>query len=1021
MDHGNVEGNLETLPVDFEGSAFAGNQSTRVNRNSINDATPIELGSTHASTISLPREIDLYALDLQAGQTYRFDLEGAATGAGDLRDPFIRGLYTASGQRLDRSWDDDSGTGNNSQVIIEVDTSATYYLAAGAYGRTTGSYTVRAEAIAAIDDYAADKTTQGAIPIVTAANGFISGSIQGEIERARDQDWFAVNVEAGATYQIDLKGAQSSAGTLADPFIRGVYDSSGRYIWQTSDDDAGAGLESSLSFVATKNETVYISAGAYASHTGTYQLSIQQTTAAGTSEPQDIGQTVETADTDSLSVGGSVSSTISANGDQDWFRVRLQGSKTYEINLEGRNTEKGTLLDPFLKGIYDAGGQLISGTRNDDGGTGLNSKLMFTPISDGHYFISAGSYQGTGTYTLSLKESIAPPPPNPPQTLNGQFDIIINYSGDAQYLPYFQAAEAVWETIITADLPDVGSIDDLLINASVTAIDGAYGVLGRAGPNGFRSGTALPYQGIMEFDSADLDYMANSGILGRVILHEMGHVLGIGTLWDWLGLVSGTNFVGSATTAVYSQLMGTSQSGVPLETGGGAGTAGGHWSEAIFDNELMTGYIDANPNPLSALTIASLQDMGYTVNMLAAEAYTLPGSTLSSVLQSSQAISDQPALLDTTTLKALEQSSMVNRFEECGCSLCRAPEQTMPVLIMGTGFSGASFINYEEKPIEVNSTADDLNLRGTVIQASASTIKFVEEKSGNSYVVEIEGAFTDTSPSQSNQIKGTIDKATFYDGADIVAEYRFPANSPIGVEEFLAEWSGFTLEDANHIESRAATAQRDTVEAGAGNDSIATSLGEDFIDSGSGNDSVFGGGDDDTICDAWGSDSLSGDDGNDLISAFSGNNHLLGGAGDDTLRSGRHNDTLDGGAGNDVLIADSSRIFATGDDRLIGGAGNDMLEGGLGADTFVFRPQEGSDIIAQFRYSDGGYRLVGSDFEVAHDKIALSGDFGFTSTQAILNAFQDLGSDAVFSHSGTTITLFGVDVTDLTTDNFEII
>ena len=35
--------------------------------------------------------------------------------------------------------------------------------------------------------------------------------------------------------------------------------------------------------------------------------------------------------------------------------------------------------------------------------------------------------------------------------------------------------------------------------------------------------------------------------------------------------------------------------------------------------------------------------------------------------------------------------------------------------------------------------------------------------------------------------------------------------------------------------------------------------------------------------------------------------------------------------------------------------------------------------------------------------------------------FQDLGSDAVFSHSGTTITLFGVDVTALTTDNFEII
>jgi len=57
---------------------------------------------------------------------------------------------------------------------------------------------------------------------------------------------------------------------------------------------------------------------------------------------------------------------------------------------------------------------------------------------------------------------------------------------------------------------------------------------------------------------------------------------------------------------------------VPLETGGGSGTAGSHWSEAVFNTELMTGYNDvgteAIPDPLSALTVASLKDLGYVVS-----------------------------------------------------------------------------------------------------------------------------------------------------------------------------------------------------------------------------------------------------------------------------------------------------------------------------------------------------------------------------------------------------------------------
>ena len=45
----------------------------------------------------------------------------------------------------------------------------------------------------------------------------------------------------------------------------------------------------------------------------------------------------------------------------------------------------------------------------------------------------------------------------------------------------------------------------------------------------------------MQFDSADLASMEASGSLYGVILHEMGHVLGIGTSWAYRGLLTGAS------------------------------------------------------------------------------------------------------------------------------------------------------------------------------------------------------------------------------------------------------------------------------------------------------------------------------------------------------------------------------------------------------------------------------------------------------------------------------------------------
>jgi len=202
----------------------------------------------------------------------------------------------------------------------------------------------------------------------------------------------------------------------------------------------------------------------------------------------------------------------------------------------------------------------------------------------------------------------------------------------------FKKAADRWSRVIVGDLPSVvvsgEVIDDLLIEAQGTDIDGIGKILGQAGPTNLRPASAgkaafLPAKGIMSFDTADLAKMEAEGTLVDVITHEMGHVIGIGTIWERKGLLAGagTNnprFTGKNAKKEFGTLRGTAPTAVPVENTGGPGTRDGHWRESLFRNELMSGFISEANNPMSRLTVASLQDLGYEVSMSAAESYSLP-------------------------------------------------------------------------------------------------------------------------------------------------------------------------------------------------------------------------------------------------------------------------------------------------------------------------------------------------------------------------------------------------------------
>ena len=222
----------------------------------------------------------------------------------------------------------------------------------------------------------------------------------------------------------------------------------------------------------------------------------------------------------------------------------------------------------------------------------------------------------------------------------------------------FTTAAAKWESVIFGDVPDIqisippnscgtGSpglneiVDDIVIFAIIDSIDGPGKILGQAGPCFVRTLKNIPVVGVMQFDSADVASLIAAGSLGLVIEHEMGHVLGFGTIWQSNGLLvnpsftggippcdstQDPHFTGSQALAAFDRIGGLNyiaSAKVPVENRGGAGTCDGHWRESVFKNELMTGFLNIGSNPLSLETVASMGDLGYLVTYASSDPYLL--------------------------------------------------------------------------------------------------------------------------------------------------------------------------------------------------------------------------------------------------------------------------------------------------------------------------------------------------------------------------------------------------------------
>jgi len=322
-------------------------------------------------------------------------------------------------------------------------------------------------------------------------------------------------------------------------------------------------------------------------------------------------------------------------------------------NFFANNGQYGSQL--VIVWQFDVNGNTLDKNGNPFGSTVAPPPQTTTPPT-------STSAPVQGTYTIQLVPKAGTNPGANPSLTNA--------------ITALNNAAKRWMTIITQKLSAVnGQSADLVITFDFSPIDGPGQILGQAGPTQLRAGSLLPFSGTMQFDSADITSQSLAELNG-LFLHEMGHVLGIGTLWtnkkcevctpgasNNNALYNPSGVCPAAVTQFTGTQGTTSTDKLLIELTGGAGTACGHWSEAQLQSELMTGFLTLNPktgiSELSRITVGALQDLGYTCNLNAADNFIFtPGKTSGTRSIEGDTTAPAPVIVETeiTSTTPIENS-----------------------------------------------------------------------------------------------------------------------------------------------------------------------------------------------------------------------------------------------------------------------------------------------------------------------------------------------------------------------------
>lgn len=707
----------------------------------------------------------------------------------------------------------------------------------------------------------------------------------------------------------------------------------------------------------------------------------------------------------SVELGSSITGTIESEGDVDFIAVELEAGVTYQFDLEGSRTGQGTLLDPFLTGVFDSNGASVAG-ENDDGGLVTNSRILYTPAVSGTYYIGASHFDNTdltdtGTYTLyadeeALSNRMDPVVLEASQTSGN--DLIdglltsLHYGPDEDgttRLTYSFTNESstfyeefnlddggpdLTETVIAPSAAAISHYEsglDFVSNitniefSQVEESEGFFGNLRLSG-NSVDSSTDEGFVlGVAAFPSRNLTagdvYLFEDVISDRslvfVTLHELGHALGL------------AHFYGT----------------YPEEFEGAEFSLMTPSFTSIFFPEATRA--DLYPTTYSYADIITLRHhYGETSDVNA-------GNNVYSFDVSERYWETIFDLGGTDTLEIISDGEAV--------SIDLTPNDE---------FFGGAFIDVGTTVTYFNGGQQLGSREETVFVSPETVIENVRLGSGNDVVI-------------ANNVNNRLEGGEGNDTLDGAA----------GADSLFGE-------DGNDI--LLGGAGNDFQIGGTGNDSADGGLGDDAIYAGptdAGNDVFLGDSGSDTIGGGAGDDFLIGGSHSGSLSSFTGDNGglsidnsdtLFGGEGNDTLLGGAFNDRNDNGtydAGDAYLDQSSGNVIytgfgddlafgANGDDIIGGGGGDDTLWGGDGDDILYGGPQDQgvtglNDILHGGAGDDTIYASFGDDDIQGYrgNDLIFGGDGNDTIRAGLGNdeIYDSAGNDIVSAGSGND-TLQGV-------------
>ncbi|MDC0400106.1 Ig-like domain-containing protein [Alphaproteobacteria bacterium] len=440
-----------TIGVVTANTDIAGDISTtaslRVNSSVSSDHTNID------SSVDL---FDFFSVSLVRNVPYTFDLEGSDTNAGTLILPFLE-LYDGSGNFI--TSDFAGGTGNNARITFTPQTTGTYFVASkgGESPSFQGTYTLSLAAAnvapvanndtanviggrSNVIDIGANDTDGNNDELTTTG---VTNPLKGNVvynnnvnsaDTVTYTPFANVSGSDSFTYQVsDGKGGTDTATvtvTLNTPPVASD-DTASATAGQSvtinigsndRDADSGDRLTTSgftnptqgrvdyVNNVFSADQVIYT---AFGSAIGTDSFTYQVDDGRGGTDTATVTVNLTALDvpgdrttTETIQVGGFVTSEHTANDFADFYAFEAKAGKTYLARIEGASTNAGTMEDPLVA-VYDQTGTELL-LFDDDSGTGLNGLLTAEAYVSGTYYIASisGSTNNfsTGSYKLSVEE-----------------------------------------------------------------------------------------------------------------------------------------------------------------------------------------------------------------------------------------------------------------------------------------------------------------------------------------------------------------------------------------------------------------------------------------------------------------------------------------------------------------------------------------------------------------------------------------------------------------------------------------